>query len=292
MTASDLSRQVTVVIVTYNSAHVIGQCLKAIDPALPIILIDNGSADGTCEIARQARPDSRIVVNPVNVGFGCAVNQGFNLAETAYGLLLAPDAVLSADAPAALLDAACAYPEAAVLAPICHGAAGVPELSVMGPGERRHRPLDQIPAGDFCTWFVTGAVLLCRLDAWMRIGGFDSGIFLYNEDAELSLRMGRAGCPMVIVAAAAATHLGGKGVAPTRRHRWLKDWHMTWSHLYVEGKHGDPILARREARALLVRHGLKTLFYCLVPRPARARGNFAKAHAAWWFLKGRPARRP
>lgn len=281
--------RVTAVVVTFNSAAVVAECLAALGPVAKVVVVDNGSADDTLAVALRARPGIEIVQTGRNMGYGAAANRGMARVETEFGLLVTPDALLQGDALARLAAAADAFPEAAIVAPYLHGADGRLDLPVMGPREHNHRPAAVIPEGPFCTWFVTGAVWLVRAAAWRRLGGFDEAIFLYNDDAELCLRVTRAGFALVVLPDAAARHLGGRSTPSSRRVRWLKDWHMTWSHLYLENKHGDAGAARGLARAQVVRHALRALLYAALLRPAKVQGNLAKALGAWAFLRGRPS---
>jgi GT2 family glycosyltransferase len=82
--------QTGVVVVTYNSAEVIGRCLDSC-AGLPVIVIDNASTDGTRDIV-QRRPAVKLIANASNRGFAAAVNQGVGALKTELVLLLNPDA--------------------------------------------------------------------------------------------------------------------------------------------------------------------------------------------------------
>lgn len=284
---SDTMRDVTAVIVTYNSAEAIGLCLAAL-PAIPCVIIDNASDDDSCAIARQLRPDALVLHNDENIGFGRATNRGFENVTTPYAILLNPDTVCTGEALATMRQAFDLFPDAGIVAPLLQNAAGSPSLPVMGPRERTHRPALIPPEAPFCTWFVTAAAWLCAMDAWRKAGGFDPSIFMYGEDVDLCLRMSAIRRAMIVVPEARVTHLGGRSSRIDWRVRWRKDWHMAWGHFYVSGKHGDPIEVRRGAWRLLLRHGFKALLYVVLLRPYRVAGNLAKALAALAFLRHRP----
>lgn len=289
-TMPDPWQDVTVVVVAYNSGHAIGACLKSLGPGAKVVVVDNASGDDSISVVRAARPEAEIVQNVENVGFGTAVNRGFARATTKYVLLLSPDTTIGEDALGRLIAATEANPEAAIVAPLLKDGHGRIELSVMGPAEHNHRPADAAPEGDFCTWFAMAAVWLCRPDHWRAVGGFDEKIFLYGEDADLCLRTTRVGFSIVVVPDAVALHRGGQSSRKTWKSRWVRDWHMTWGHLYLEKNHGDPAKAASEARGLLRRHGGRAILYFLLLRWGRAMGNLAKASAARAFLDGRSAR--
>lgn len=281
--------RVTVVLVTYNSGAVIGRCMEGLHAAPHVIVVDNASSDDTLIQVRAARPDVRVIANRTNIGLGAAVNQGFDLAATDYGLLLNPDAVTPGATLARMVATLDGDLNVGLVVPLLEDNQGRVRLSVMGPFEHNHHPPAIMPEGDFSTWFVTGSVMLARLAAWREVGGFDEAIFLYHDDAELCLRMTNAGHALRVLTDVRARHAGGGSVRMTWRVRWLRDWHMTWGHLYIESRHGSRTEARRQARALIRRHGVKALFYLLVIRPQRLLGNLARSHAALAFLRDHPS---
>jgi GT2 family glycosyltransferase len=282
-------RRVTVILVTYNSGETIGRCLRGLGAAPNLVVVDNASSDDTLAQIRTVRPDARLLVNPDNFGLGTAANQGFAAAQTDYVLFLNPDAETSDEVLAALVAALDEDPKIGLAVPLLENRHGRVRLSAMGPLEHNHHTFAEIPEGDFSTWFVTGSVMLARREAWRAAGGFDEAIFLYQDDVEFCLRMTRAGYALRVLTGVRARHSGGGSVRMDWRVRWLRDWHMTWGHLYIEDRHGTAAEARRQAWRLIVRHATKATFYFLVLRPQRMLGNLAKAHAAFAFLRGRPA---
>src|SRR5450631_756131 len=84
---------IAIIIVTYNSAAEIGECLDAaLSSGAEIVVVDNASQDGT--ISEVRRRGVRLIANSVNRGFAGAVNQGFTEIKNPYVLLLNPDAVI------------------------------------------------------------------------------------------------------------------------------------------------------------------------------------------------------
>ena len=90
---------VSIIILTWNSEQQIGACLASLDQGIrsfssEVIVIDNGSRDGTCTIVREAWPAVRLVYNPENRGVAPARNQGISLARGEYVLILDDDTVV------------------------------------------------------------------------------------------------------------------------------------------------------------------------------------------------------
>lgn len=275
---------VSVVIVTYNSAAVIESCLKPLLAAVKIIVVDNGSTDSTCTTVQHVSSDIEIIRNDKNIGFGAAINLGMAQVDTRYGFAINPDAITQPGALEHLIDVADKFPGSAIICPQIHNKKGDLEMPVMGPGEIHHQPMRQSVGGDFCTWFVTGAALLYRTVAWRDIGGYDETMFLYSEDNDLAIRMSKRGYSMIIAPAAEVIHSGGGSSKPSSHILWLKNWHMTWSHLYLTGKHVHENVARQEAKRMAVRYFLKATLYWVVFRWDKARRDGARFSACFTYL--------
>src|SRR5215469_5102384 len=117
-----------IIIVTYNSAAVIGACLDAaLTSGAEIVVVDNASSDDTC--AEVARRSVRLIANSANLGFAAAVNQGFRVLNCANILLLNPDAVISTEIEP--LRQACTIPGVAGAGGLLLDAKGKPQEGFM-----------------------------------------------------------------------------------------------------------------------------------------------------------------
>ena len=150
--------RVSVVLVTYNSRHVVASCLDQLASARRLIIVDNASDDDTVDIIRRQRPDARVIVNPANYGYGTAANQGFAWVDTDYALSLNLDTLIADSVVSRLMAAMDADPHPGIVSPVLLNAKGRIDLAVMGPREHNHHPLGTMPEGDF-TWFVTGCAV-------------------------------------------------------------------------------------------------------------------------------------
>lgn len=97
MAAKDLS----IIIVTYNSAEVIPHCLKSVltpdNLSKEIFVIDNASKDQTVTVIRKGFPSVNLTVNKINKGFGAANNQVIDACSGEVLLFLNPDTVVRPD---------------------------------------------------------------------------------------------------------------------------------------------------------------------------------------------------
>lgn len=280
--------RVTPVLVTYNAEAIISRCLNELRWAKRIVLVDSKSSDRTIEIARAILPKLELISLTRNQGYGTAVNRGLERVETEFALCINPDMRLDSGAVEILISTADANPAAAGVAPLIVNSRGGYELDVMGPSEIHHRGLASDPQGAFCTWFLTGAVVLWRRAALERIGGFDESIFLYSEDADVCLRLTRAGYGLVLEPAARARDIGGGTRSAKLRSRIRRDWNRVWGHLYYERKHGPAGSANVIARDYVKKCRREALLGLLTLRLRKFLTNRAKQTAAQSFLRGDP----
>ncbi len=107
---------VTILIVTWNSMNYLYDCLQSLSRQtfknFSIIIIDNGSSDGTVEYVRKNYPAVSILQNFRNMGFSYANNQGIKLAKSPYVLALNPDIIINDDFLEQIVQCAKKHPNA------------------------------------------------------------------------------------------------------------------------------------------------------------------------------------
>ncbi len=238
------AERTSVVVVTYNSADVIGAAIASIDEGAEIIVVDNASSDGTA--AALAAQPVRLVKNARNLGFGTACNVGAQAAEREFVLFLNPDAELMHGALDALVDAADARPECAAFNPRIIDSAGqqsqrrMSRLLAPEVNRRVRAPL----TGDCDVEMLSGAALFCRRAAFDAVGGFDERIFLYCEDDDLAVRWRGAGHKLGYVHGAVVRHIGGASAPATADGERFKAYHFMRATRYTMAKHGRPFRRR------------------------------------------------
>ncbi len=244
--------RVTVVVVTFNSAHCLPELGRLLAACPHVVVVDNGSDDGCATLATKHLPQARVLPLPRNLGFGAANNRALAEVATPFALLLNPDCELSPEALADLVAAADADPQAAVLAPQLTSAQGRPDVNYRWPHlcwTSRGPAAD----GPTCVGFVCGAAMLCRMSAFEGVGFFDERFFLYYEDDDLCLRLFQAQRPMVVVPGVKAVHRSRgsvRGRSPWRSE-YLRGYHHAQSKLIFTAKHQTAPLAQRQRSRLV-----------------------------------------
>ena len=121
MTTAPQPQSVTVILVNWNGAEFLRPCLESIatqDHAgkIRVLMVDNGSTDGSVQLVRGEHPDVTIIENQEN-NYAAANNLGVDQADSEFVLLLNTDTVLQPDAVRRLVEVLDAHPGAAGVAP-------------------------------------------------------------------------------------------------------------------------------------------------------------------------------
>lgn len=273
--------RVTAITVTYNSASVIEGCLAAAADVKRFFVVDNASADDTVVRTRAALPAAEIIENVENLGFGRGNNLALEKTDTEFALLINPDARLRPGALELLIATADRFPEAGLVAPALIAPRNIRRLShdvayMRRPYYPRKRDAEPVPEGVFCTWSLSGAIMLVRMDVMRRIGYFDPKIFLYFEDNDLCERVRAAGFTLLQNPEAVAEHMEGKSVPPSLRTTFLINSSFSWARLYFIRKHWGRRAAWWNFSKLAPRYLFRMVFNALVFRWEKAFG--AAAH--------------
>jgi GT2 family glycosyltransferase len=228
------------IIVTHNSAAVVGPLVASLPSGTEIICVDNASAD---DIAAAVRPfPAKLIRNERNLGYGAACNRGVAEATADFLLFLNPDIAFADDALAEIDAAIRRYPDCSVFSPRIEDDSGRVENRdynfIERAGTRRLHRLRQPFAGDCCIHFLHGGAFIIRRATFLALGGFDERIFLYHEDDDLAARLLARREPIVYVHAAGVRHGVQRSATPTLRRRYFMNLHKKRSEIYVRRKYG------------------------------------------------------
>lgn len=260
--------QVTVITVTFNSAH----CLPTLGAALAnfsnIIIVDNGSNDDSASKSSIYLPQAHVLALPDNLGFGAANNRALAKVQTTFALLLNPDCEITPQAVHELLRTATQWPDAAMVAPQLRQPNGQADVNYRWPHLLWNSRGPAITDGPACVGFVCGAAMLLRMSAFNG-QFFDERFFLYYEDDDLCTRMFNQRKAMVIAPSATAIHRSRgsvKGRNPLRSE-YIRGYHHAQSKLIYASKYQSIAIARQQQRKLLWQTALALMLRVLVPSP-------------------------
>lgn len=233
----------TIVIVSYHSWPDLDRCLPSLTSpllGLEVIVVDNHSTDGTPEWVALHYPQVRMLRNGTNIGYGAAANRGILAARGRVILVLNPDTVVAPGTLEELTMRAAQDPTALFTPKLVRldGRVNACGMEMHYCGITTCRGLGA-PADAFREVFrvplVSGAAVAAHREAWLRLGGFDPHLFLYMEDAELSLRARFFGLTLWCAGNARVQHAYRPHISPEKL-RWLEANRVwVWVKLFDTG---------------------------------------------------------
>ncbi len=212
--------KITVIIVNYNVAYFLEQCLHSVKKALQhvqgeVIVVDNNSVDGSVAMVQTKFPEFLMIANKQNTGFSFANNQALKIAKGAYCLLLNPDTVVEEDTFKKVVNFMDQHDDA--------GGLGVKMIDGKGnflPESKRGLPTPSVAFykifglsflfpqsklfGKYHLGYLdkektheveilSGAFMLMRKSVLDKVGLLDEAFFMYGEDIDLSYRIIKGG---------------------------------------------------------------------------------------------------
>ena len=235
--------KLVIIIVSYNTRAELVACLRSLHTPRPttshsVVVVDNGSIDGSTDAVRSGWPNVRLIETGENVGYSRANNRAIRATISEAILLLNSDTVVPPGAIEALLTELDHQPKVAIVGPRLVDGDGHPELSVgkmIGPFNEAGQKLKgfvldrRIPL--LASWvnrallrrhnpdWVSGACLLIRRGAADTAGLLDERFFLYGEDVDLCASVRQLGGQVLFVPNIEVVHHRGRSgvMAPGRR---------------------------------------------------------------------------
>ena len=277
-----------VVVVTYDALPWIEDCLASVRGE-QVVVVDNGSRDGTVALVRERFPEVRVVESE-NRGLGAGWNVGIRETASRFVLLLNADAWLRGDALARLVAFADGRPRAAVVGPRLLNPDGTLQRSVRGfptlwrlateyfflrKLAPRTRALNAFYAGGFDhdevreAEFVMGACMLVRREAIEEVGPLDEEFFLFSEETDWCYRFRKAGWDVLFFPGAECVHIGGAA------HGGRLYRENLLGHLRFLRKHDGARTAERARRLLLAALRLRGVLF------RGERGRVYRETAGW-----------
>jgi GT2 family glycosyltransferase len=299
---------IAVIIVSTNEAHWLEPCLSTVfaslgDVQADVVVVDNGSTDGTRELVERGFPEARVVAS-VNHGFGHANNRAALTTDARYIVFLNPDTEIRGGSFADLvrrLDAAPSIGLAGVKQVFADGrlnptvrrfpnamrafwqAVGSERFPVRATwlGERE-LDLDRYEHEFPCDW-TSGSFNLARREALASAGLFDERFFLFSDETDLCLRIKRAGWEVWHLPQMTIVHHAMKAGANPRLA--AQD---AFSRKLYSRKHFSPLHRWLYVAALLLGYVIRGVAPGRDASAARSRRVAARASAATLLDLGPP----
>ena len=217
---SNVNPLVSIIVVNYNGKHFLKDCLTSIlhasYPNMEIILVDNGSNDGSVEFVKNNFPNVKTIVNDKNLGFAKANNIGYHFANGEYILFLNNDTIVTKDFLTNLVkvlrsDSRIGACESKILLLDdpkkidCVGSYLTPSGFLYHLGWGKPDGYDKI----IQIFSAKGVCMLFKREVLEQIGLFDEDFFAYFEETDLCWRVWLTGYQILFVPTSVVYHKVG-----------------------------------------------------------------------------------
>ncbi len=233
-----ISPSTSVIVVSYNGRRHLEKCIPSLltddRPGYELILVDNGSTDGSAAYVEQSFPRVGVIRSGANLGYGQGANLGAREAKGRYLAFLNQDTIVGPGWLEALISALKVDAQAGLAASkvllladrerinTCGNTVHYTGLTMcrgMGMACTAHADTEEVDA-------VSGTAFVIRRDLFESLGGFDRAFFLYMEDTDLSWRARLAGYRCLCVPSSTVLHdyalrFGRKKTFYQERNRYL-----------------------------------------------------------------------
>lgn len=234
----------SIIIVSWNTRDILAQCLRSVFESetarqYEVLVVDNGSLDGSVEMIRESYPQICLFSNKDNVGFARANNQAIAYSSGEYVMLLNPDTVVDNKVIEVLSEFLDDNPDVGAVGPrllnpdrtLQPSAYPKPTLARefwrMFHLDRIHY-FAEYPMQD---WQVTvsrdvdalmGACFLVRQKVLDQVGFFDESFYIYSEEIDLCTRIRDFGWRITWVPTVSVEHLGGQSTQQIQQEMFLR----------------------------------------------------------------------
>jgi hypothetical protein len=272
---------ISVIIVNRNVRQYLEECLASVfqcwegpSEALQVVVVDNGSTDGSGQMLKEKFPSATLIANRKNLGFAAACNQGIAISRGSYLMLLNPDTIMADGLFTGLISFMEAHPKAGMAGPLVLNPDGTKQptyrrfptyaniifsrkspISRLWPGNKASREylqgglqLDRPGRVES----LGGVCMLLRREMLDQVGCLDEGFFMYLEDTDLCYRAAAKGWECWLVPSARLIHhWGGSSRQEAAR---AADQHRRSLYYYFLKHHNPSFIQKSYLKACLSIH--------------------------------------
>jgi len=239
--ASTVSPVLSIILVCWNNRSYLEDCLESVFHAnlaftTEIVVVDNGSTDGSLAMLAEKFPTVQVIRNDTNVGLGCASNQGIEATIGSHVLLLNNDTLVNRESLESMVvfledrsDAGAVggrllnsdgtlqatYAKFSSLWQEFLIASGIGRL--IWPNYPDHNQSTSVRSVDW----LSSACLLLRREAIDQVGWLDEEYFIYGDEADLCYRLKKAGWHICFLPQVYTIHYGGRSMNHWSRRRMV-----------------------------------------------------------------------
>lgn len=299
---------VSIVIASWNTRDILHDCLSSIyrqtsEFPFEVIVVDNGSADGSVEMVKSDFSQVHLIANSENLGYAGANNQAMTIARGRYILLLNSDTIVLNNAIGKMMAFADSHPEAGVIGcRVLNADQSFQSSCFMFPSLLNMFfaaiylpqlfPRSKIFGRERMLWFdwrktcevdvVVGCFMFVRREAIDQIGMMDDRLFMYCEETDWCYRFKRAHWKIVYTPCAEIIHLGKVSSLRMKPKMMLQ---LRGSMLFFFKKHRGRFSYTLACLLVSLFFFLRIPFWLIKGMGCKA-SRRSDLHTAWTYIKG------
>jgi N-acetylglucosaminyl-diphospho-decaprenol L-rhamnosyltransferase len=247
---NSFEKNITFVIVSFKSSHIIEQCIKSINPDIKIIIVENSDDAHIKNYLENKFLNVEVIIAKDNLGYGKGNNLGISKVNTQYVFVLNPDTILAKNCLKELYKAQVMLrDDFAILAPNL--------LNNYGYFSNQN---NNFKKSILDVDYVKGFAMVINLKKVTFKKIFDENFFLFLEEIDLCKRIKNKGGKIFIVKESKVKHLAKQASGNSLNIELCRNWHWMWSLFYYNHKHFGVWRAYRVTIVKFISSVIKLLF--------------------------------
>ncbi len=234
---NSLEKNITFIIVSFRSSHIIEKCIKSINPKIKIIIVENSNNIQVKDYLENKFLNVKVILAKKNLGYGTGNNLGISKVDTQYAFILNPDAILEENSLEKFYKAQIFLKDDfTILAPNLFNNYGY----FLNSNKNINKEILEVD-------YVKGFAMLINLKKIHPKDLFDENFFLFLEEIDLCKRIKQSGGKIFVIQNSKIHHLGKQASENILNIELCRNWHWMWSLFYYNYKHFGIITAYRVA---------------------------------------------
>ena len=251
------SKNLTFIIVTFNSKKVIFNCLNSLPKDFDKIIIENSSDEELKKELEQNYVNTRVILSS-NIGMGAGNNLGIIKSKTQFVYVLNPDVILREDTIFNINNTISELENFAILSPISDDLS-YPNYKIFKKDDSdKNNSIRDVEE-------IDGYSMIINKSFFSDNTFFDEKFFMYLENVDLCLRAKKKDGKLFIIKNSKIHHLGSQAVDDkfSKEVELSRNWHWMWSKCYFNKKHRGTFISISLALSSLMKNFFKYLI-CLI----------------------------
>jgi len=255
-------QNLSVIIVSFKSDHVIHRCINSINKEIEILVVDNSNNQKFKIDLEDKYKNVKCILSKKNIGMGAGNNLGIRNTDKDFVLILNPDVILEKNTINEIINASKKLKNFGVISPISDKQ-NYPNYKFDKNQNHKFNQTDP-----FKVKTVDGYSMLLNLKRLRNLTNFnffDENFFLYLENDDFCKRLRLKNENIYIVPKSKIHHLGGEAVNPKYKYEieLSRNWHWMWSKFYFNKKHYGYLNAVLKIFKNFISAKIKFFFYLI-----------------------------